>query len=37
MEAIDQKVDVSRSLMYKYFISLSHLFRELLKRELTIR
>ncbi len=37
MEAIGQKADVSKSLMYKYFDSLSHLLKELLERELTIR
>ncbi len=37
MEAIGQKADVSKSLMYKYFDSLSDLLKELLKRELTIR
>lgn len=37
MEAIGQRADVSKSLMYKYFDSLSDLLKELLKRELTIR
>lgn len=37
MEAIGQKADVSKSLMYKYFDSLSDLLKALLKRELTIR
>ncbi|MEM8633642.1 MAG: helix-turn-helix domain-containing protein [Pseudomonadota bacterium] len=37
MEAIGQKADVSKSLMYKYFDSLQELLKELLERELTIR
>lgn len=37
METIGQKADVSKTLMYKYFDSLTELLRELLNREISRR
>lgn len=37
MESIGQKADVSKTLMYKYFDSLTELLRELLNREISRR